>query len=235
MYIQKLVWYIRICSTRRTLRLCYRSTRLHIVCVCKVRQGPRHKHHCGNEHDEHSFREFHTSKNLSVRNRRTSSMGRANQTCFAPKGLEICPFCRKNKLVSATSLFRLTDVFSSGFPKSEFPKPDSPKSRGPRESAAECVAFPLGISPSITERGVLSRKVCQICRTSTLPTGVPSYNMPESYRLPSVCPLRCGCGSEHSIPYRPYPVNHFPPFSRISPFFTNPAHSLCTNRIRLQM
>ncbi len=170
----------------------YRSTWLHIVCVCKVRQGPRHKHHCGNEHDEHSFREFHTSKNLSVRNRRTSSKGRANQTCFAPKGLEICPFSRKNKLISATSLFRLTDVFSSGFPKSEFPKPDSPKSRGPRESAAECTAFPLGISPSITERGVLSRKVCQICRTSTLPTAVPSYNMPESYRLSSVYPLRCG-------------------------------------------
>ena len=118
----------------------YRSTWLHIVCVCKVRQGPRHKHHCGNEHDEHSFREFHTSKNLSVRNRRTSSKGRANQTCFAPKGLEICPFSRKNKLISATSLFRLTDVFSSEFPKSEFPKPDSPQKPGdhgnPRRNAS---------------------------------------------------------------------------------------------------
>ena len=173
-YIQKLVWYIRICSTRRTLRLCYRSTRLHIVCVCKVRQGPRHKHHCGNEHDEHSFREFHTSKNLSVRNRRTSSKGRANQTCFAPKGLEICPFCRKNKLISATSRFGLRMYslpdFQIRIPETGFPQ----KSRGPRESAAECTAFPLGISPSITERGVLSRKVCQICRTSTLPTGVLS-------------------------------------------------------------
>ncbi len=59
--------------------------------------------------------------------------------------------------------------------------------------------------------------------------------MPESYRLPSVYPLRCGCGSGHSIPYRPYPVNHFPPIPRISPFFTNPTHSLCTNRIKLQM
>ena len=102
----------------------YRSTRLHIVCVCKVRQRPRHKHHCGNEHDEHSFREFHTSKNLSVRNCRTSSKGCANQTRFTPKGLEICPFCRKNKLVSATSLFRLTDVFSSGFSNPNSRNPD---------------------------------------------------------------------------------------------------------------
>ena len=179
-----------------------------------------------------------------MRNRRTSSKGRANQTRFAPKGLEICPFCRKNKLISATSPFRLTDVFSSGFSNpnsriSEIRIPETgfspPKAGGPRESAAECVAFPLGISPSITERGVLSRKVCLVRRIPTLPTGVPSYNMPESYRLPSVCPLRCGCGSGHSIPYRPYPVNHFPPIPRISPFFTNPAHSLCTNRIKLQM
>lgn len=168
----------------------YRSTWLHIVCVCKVRQGPRHKHHCGNEHDEHSFREFHTSKNLSVRNRRTSSMGRANQTRFAPKGMGICSFCRKNKLVSATSRFglRMYSLLDSRNPDSRNRIP--PKSRGPRESAAECVAFPLGISPSITERGVLSRKVCLVRRTSTLPTGVPSYNMPESYRLPSVCLLR---------------------------------------------
>ena len=108
-YIQKLVWYIRICSTRRTLRLCYRSTRLHIVCVCKVRQGPRHKHHCGNEHDEHSFREFHTSKNLSVRNRRTSSMGRANQTRFAPKGMEIYA-----PLAAKTSLYRRPPVSAYG-------------------------------------------------------------------------------------------------------------------------
>lgn len=65
-----------------------------------------------------------------MRNRRTSSKGRANQMRFAPKGLEICPFCRKNKLISATPLFRLTDIFSSGFPKSEFPKPDSPQKPG---------------------------------------------------------------------------------------------------------
>ena len=114
---------------------------------------------------------------------------------FAPKGLEICPFCRKNSLIPATSLFRLTDVFSSGFPKSEIRIHETgfpPKSRGLRESAAECTAFPLGISPSITERSVLFRKVCQICRTSTLPTGVPFCNMPESYRLSSVYPLRYG-------------------------------------------
>ena len=155
----------------------FSATLLHIVCVCKVRQGPRHKHHRGNEHDEHSFREFHTSKGLSVRNRRTSSKGRANQMRFAPKGLEICSFCRKNSLIPATSLFRLTDVFSSGFPKSEirihetgFPQ----KSRGTTGIRGGMHRFSLGISPSITERGVLSRKVCQICRTSTLPTGVLS-------------------------------------------------------------
>ena len=155
----------------------FSATLLHIVCVCKVRQGPRHKHHRGNEHDEHSFREFHTSKELSVRNRRTSSKGRANQMRFAPKGLEICSFCRKNSLIPATSLFRLTDVFSSGFPKSEirihetgFPQ----KSRGTTGIRGGMHRFSLGISPSITERGVLSRKVCQICRTSTLPTGVLS-------------------------------------------------------------
>ena len=116
----------------------YRSTRLHIVCVCKVRQGPRHKHHCGNEHDEHSFREFHTSKNLSVRNRRTSSMGRANQTRFTPKGMEIYA-----PLAAKTSLYRRPPVSAYGcilfwipeirIPK--FPKPNSrnripPKSRG---------------------------------------------------------------------------------------------------------
>ena len=189
-YIQKLVWYIRICSTRRTLRLCYRSTRLHIVCVCKVRQGPRHKHHCGNEHDEHSFREFHTSKNLSVRNRRTSSMGRANQTRFTPKGLEICPFCRKNKLISATSLFRLTDVFSSGFPKSEFsksefPKPDSPQKPGdhgnPRRNAP---LFLWGFLPPLPS---VAFSLARSAKSVEPPRSLQGF-FPEICRNHIVCP-----------------------------------------------
>ena len=105
------------------------------------------------------------------------------------KAWRYAPFAAKTALYRRPLCFglRMYSLLDSRNLKSEFTKPDSPqKAGGPRESAAECTAFPLGISPSITERGVLSRKVCQICRTSTLPTGASSYNMPESYRLPSV-------------------------------------------------
>ena len=223
-YIQKLVWYIRICSTRRTLRLCYRSTRLHIRRHCKVRQGPRHKHHCGNEHDEHSFREFHTSKNLSVRNRRTSSKGRANQTCFAPKGLEICSFCCKTALyrrppVSAYGciLFR---IFKSEFPNSEFPKPDSPQKAGdhgnPRRNAP---LFLWGFLPPLPS---VAFSLARSAKSVEPPRSLQGF-LPIICRNHIVCPpsVLSGVGVALGTVYHTAPIlstisRHFQEFRRFS-------------------
>ena len=125
-----------------------------------------------------------------MRNRRTSSKGRANQTRFTPKGLEICPFCRKNELVSATSrfglrMYSLLDSRIPEFPKSEFTKPDSPQKPGdhgnPRRNAP---LFLWGLLPPLPS---VAFSLARSAKSVEPPRSLQGF-FPEICRNHIVCP-----------------------------------------------